>query len=80
MKLRHGVEREHRERRIMDSEKAMLRSQSGPGAGLALSATLRKLLLSDSASLVPGVASASLPFAPPSCLSHLSMWPSNRCA
>ena len=37
------VEREHRERWIMprlaDSEKAMLRSQSGPGAGLALSAT-----------------------------------------
>ena len=37
------VEREHCERRIMprlaDSEKAMLRSQSGPGAGLALSAT-----------------------------------------
>ena len=40
------VEREHRERRIMpslaDSEKAMLRSQSGPGAGLALSATPSK--------------------------------------
>ena len=37
------VEREHRERRITprlaDSEKALLRSQSGPGAGLALSAT-----------------------------------------
>ena len=37
------VEREHRERRILprlaDNEKAMLRSQSGPGAGLALSAT-----------------------------------------
>ena len=37
------VEREHRERRILprlvDNEKAMLRSQSGPGAGLAFSAT-----------------------------------------
>ena len=37
------VELEHRERRILprlaDNEKAMLRSQSGPGSGLALSAT-----------------------------------------
>ena len=34
--------------------------------------------LSDRASLVPGVAAAPPPSAPPSCLSHLPTWPSNR--
>ena len=63
------VEREHRERRILpklaDNEKAMLRSQRNPGAGFLPPPVLS--LLSDRASLVPGVAAAPPPSAPPSC-------------
>ena len=75
------VEREHRERRILhrlaDNEKAMLRSQRSRSWIGSLCHPVQSLL-SDAASLVPGVAAAPPPSAPPSCLSHLPMWPSNR--
>ena len=65
--------------RLADSEKAMLSSQSGPGAGLALSATPSNYLLSDKRLTCSGVLLLPPPrLPPPSCLSNLSMWPSNR--
>ena len=56
----------------------MLRSQSGPGAGLTLSATPSSRSSRIEPHLFRVLLLRRLRLPPPSCLSHLPMWPSNR--
>ena len=81
------VEREHRERRIMPNEKAIVEVSEQSRSWIGSLSHPFQFLLSDRASLVPGVAVAPPPSAPPSFLSLVPVdvatsnrraWPPSR--